>query len=66
MKEIIAAVGAALFFLKGINLMTEQSTDKNIWFRVFRAVFWSGLAVLMASIAFVAVAYAYHAIIKLI
>lgn len=45
MNKIIAAVGAAIAINKGINIMTENDGNRrNIWFRIFRAMFWASLS----------------------
>ncbi len=45
MKQIIAVLGAAIAINKGLNIMTENSENKrDLWFRLFRAVFWFSLS----------------------
>ncbi len=44
MREIIYAVGAAVFFIKGINTMTDKAVEKCAEFRVFRVAFWGTLS----------------------
>lgn len=60
MREIIYAVGAAVFFIKGINMMTDKAVEKCLLFRVFRAVFWGGLSVVTAVAFWVAVVHLYR------
>ncbi len=43
MARIIYAVGAAVFFIKGINAMADKVAEKCLSFRVFRAAFWGTL-----------------------
>ena len=44
MTRIIYAVGAAIFFIKGINAMTDKVAEECRSFLVFRAIFWSTLS----------------------
>ncbi len=62
MIRIIYAVGAAIFFIKGINAMTDQTAGKNVWFRMFRAVLWCALSAVAVSAAVFSVSWALNQI----
>lgn len=53
MPNIVTAVGTAIAVNKALNVMTEQNPQnpRNIWFRIFRAVFWLSLSVACLSVA---------------
>lgn len=44
MTRIVADIGAAIFFIKGINEMTDKVAEECRSFLVFRAIFWSTLS----------------------